>query len=166
MEFKTPFVNLFIRAVDYIKMLSDLHGYMAEELRFVEETDAIYGDVSYPTAYLRDVKLYFMHYSSEEEARDAWERRKARVNWDNIYVIFTECSGCTQKVLEDFDKLPYKHKVVFTHIPHPEIKSAFYIQGYEEEGEVGNLLVFQDEKCPVKRIYDQFDFVKWFNKKD
>ena len=165
LEFKSPFVNLFIQASDYIKILQDLKGYMSEELRFVNEIDPIYGEVSYPTAYLRDAKIYFMHYKTEKEAKAAWERRRERINWDNLYIMFTDRSQCGQKNLEDFDKLPYEHKVVFTHIPHPEIKSSFYIRGYENEEKVPILSAFEDDNYPVKRIYDQFDVVGWLNGK-
>lgn len=163
LPFRSPFVNLFIKASDYIRILTDLKGYMEEQLSFVKETDPIYGDISYPTAYLKDVKIYFMHYNTEDEAREAWERRKKRMNWDNIFVIFTDRSGCTLDDLKAFDALPYKNKVVFTHIPYPEIKSAYYIKGYENEDKVGILSEWQDEKRPVRRMYDQFDFVGWFN---
>ncbi len=165
LQFNSPFVNLFIKASDYIRILQDLKGYMKEELRFVKEDDPIYGRVSYPTAYLRDAKIYFMHYKSEEEARTAWNRRKERIKWDNLFIIFTDRSQCTQKDLEDFDKLPFQHKVVFTHIPHPEIKSSFYIKGYENEAKVPILTSYKDEERSVKRIYDQFNFVEWLNGK-
>lgn len=165
LPFRSPFVNLFIKASDYIKVLSDLRGYMDEPLRFVKETDPIYGDVTYPTAYLRDVKIYFMHYRSEQEAAKAWERRKGRINWNNIYVIFTDRSGCTMEDLTAFDALPYENKIVFTHIPQLEIRSSYYIKGYENESKVGILSDWQDEEQPVKRVYDQFDFVEWFNEK-
>lgn len=85
------------------------------------------------------------------------------MNWDNIFVIFTDRSGCTLADLKAFDALPYKNKVVFTHVPYPEIKSAYYIKGYENEDKVGILSEWQDEKRPVRRMYDQFDFVGWFN---
>lgn len=163
MPFRSPFVNLFIRADGFIKLCYDLRGYMAEELRFVKEEDPVYGWVDYPTAYLRDVKIYFMHYRSEEEASDAWIRRKKRMNWDNLWFMFTDRSGCTQKELEEFDRLPYEHKVVFTHLPHPEIRSAVYIKGYEDQEKVGVLTEFPNKHFPVKRAYDQFDFVRWFN---
>ncbi len=161
--FNSPFVNMFIKADDFVKLCSDLRTYMDSDLVFVKENDPIYGEVSYPTAYLRDVKIYFMHYADEAEARLSWYRRKKRINWDNLFLMFTDRSGCTQKNLEDFDRLPYKNKVVFTHIPHPEIKSAFYIKGYEEEDKVGVLSAFENEKLPVKRVYEQFDLVGWLN---
>lgn len=133
-------------------------------MRFVKEIDPIYGELSYPAAYLRDVKIYFMHYDSEEEAREAWKRRKARINWDNIFIMYTDRSYCTQEDLEAFDKAPYNNKVVFTHVAHPEIKSSFYIKGYENEGKVGILSKFEDEQFPIKRIIDRFDLVTWLNR--
>ena len=81
----SSFVNLFIKASDYVKMLANLKMYLEEELYSVSEEDSIYGKVAYPTAYLGDVKIYFMHYSSEQEAREAWECRKKEL----IGIIYT-----------------------------------------------------------------------------
>ena len=86
-----------------------------------------------------------------------------RINWDNLYILFTDRSQCSEDDLRNFDKLPFEHKIVFTHIPHPEIKSSFYIKGYENEDKVPILTSFQDEKTKIKRIYDQFDMVGWLN---
>lgn len=61
-----------------------------------------------------------------------------------------------------FDALPYKNKVIFTHIPKPEIKSSFYITGFENDKSVGKLNSYIDEKS-VYKWYDQFDYVEWFN---
>ena len=166
MEFNSPFVNLFIRANDFIKLCQDLPEYMENELRFVDEFDPIYGDLNYPTAWLKDVKIYFMHYKTKEEAQSAWERRKQRMDYDNLFVMFTDRSGCTQKNLEDFEKLKYKNKVVFTHLPHSEIKSAFYIEGFESQDKVGVLTEFKNAKWPIKRKIDQFDYVRWLNGRD
>ena len=50
--------------------------------------------------------------------------------------------GAKYEDLQAFDNLPYPNKVVFTHKPYPELKSAFYIKGFENEGEVGDLFTF------------------------
>lgn len=76
LPFRSPFVNLFIKASDFIRILTDLRGYMEEQLSFVKETDPIYGDISYPTAYLKDVKIYFMHYNTEDEAGSMGKKKK------------------------------------------------------------------------------------------
>jgi len=163
LRFNSPFVNLFIKADDFIKLVSNLSEYMDSDLVFTDEYNPIYGWLTYPTAYLNDVKIYFMHYKSEEEVLKSWNRRKARINFDNIFILFSDRSGCTQEDLEEFDHLKYKNKIVFTHIPHPEIKSSFYIRGYENEKSVGILSEFENAKWPIKRRLDQFDYVKWFN---
>ena len=71
--------------------------------------------------------------------------------------------GAKYEDLQAFDSLPYPNKVVFTHKPYPELKSAFYIKGFENEGEVGDLFTFSGWNG--EKYYDQFDYVSWFNQK-
>lgn len=162
LRFNSPFVNLFILPKDYIKILSDLRLYMNSDLIFVKEYDENFGQIEYPTAYLLDAKIYFMHYKNEEDAREAWYRRRNRMNWENLWIVFSDRDGCTIDDLKKFDELPYEHKVVFTHKAYPEIKSAFYIKGYEKQGQVGILTDMQYRFFSAKRIIEQFDFVNWF----
>lgn len=157
MRFNSPFVNLWIKPDDYIKILSDLQGYMDEDLTFVTEDS-----ISYPIGLLRDVRIYFQHYDTEEEAKQKWNSRRLRLNYDNIFVLLTDKDGCTQKELESFDKLPYKNKLVFTNKFCPKLKSVFHIKGFENQKEVGDCFAFVPNKIGVK-YYDQFDYVKWFN---
>ncbi|MBF1223158.1 MAG: DUF1919 domain-containing protein, partial [Haemophilus influenzae] len=44
-----------------------------------------------------------------------------------------------------------------------EFKSAFYIKGFENENEVGDLFTFSGWNG--EKYYDQFDYVSWFNQK-
>lgn len=157
MRFNSPFVNLWIKPSDYIKILSDLPGYMNEELSFVIEDG-----IDYPVGVLRDVRVYFEHYNTNEEAKQKWDIRKARINYDNLFVMLIDRDGCNQLDLEMFDKLPYRNKVIFTNKKHPEIKSSFYINGFENHNEVGDCFAFVPDKIGVK-YYDQFDYVKWIN---
>jgi uncharacterized protein (DUF1919 family) len=103
-----------------------------------------------------------MHYKSEEEARKKWNTRKKRINYDNIFIIMTDRDGCTKQDLEEFDKLDYKNKVVFTHIEYKDIKSSFYIKGFENEEQIGHIYEFKNENVGIK-YYDEFDYIAWFN---
>lgn len=68
LQFKSPTVNLFFRAEDFIKFCENLEYYMSID-RFVECYDEkIIEDRTYPVAYLGDLTLYLVHYSSVEEA--------------------------------------------------------------------------------------------------
>lgn len=157
LQFRSPFVNLWIKPKDFIKLLSALSTYMAENLTFIKEEG-----IDYPVGCLRDIKIYFQHYKTEEEALTKWNERKNRINYDNLYVLFSDRDGCTYDDLKAFDELLIKHKVVFTHKHYPEIKSSMYIRGFENEKSVGFCHEFIPHK-PYMRYLDQFDYVRWFN---
>lgn len=159
LRFNSPFVNLWIKPKHYIKMLANLKLYMSIDMDFVSE-DVI----NYPVGKINDVIIYFQHYSTCEEALKKWNQRRKRINYDNLYVIFTERDGCTYEDLLAFDALPIKNKVVFTKQEYPEVKSAYYITGFENMNEVGFLFDYMPKKFG-KKYYDQFDYVKWFNNK-
>lgn len=91
-----------------------------------------------------------------------WKERKQRINWDNLFFIGSERGDCTYETVRRFDQLPYKNKVIFTHLRYREIESAFYIKGFEKESELGPILSFKDQF--VKRRYlDDFDYIRFLN---
>ncbi|MBQ4600636.1 MAG: DUF1919 domain-containing protein [Oscillospiraceae bacterium] len=157
LQFRSPFVNLCLSAPDFMKILEAPRQYLELPLEFAES-----GDYSYPVAMLGDVTIHFMHYATAEEAREQWQRRCRRINWDNLFVLMTDKDGCDEALLRRFDALPYPNKAVFTHLPRPEIASAVYIPGFEEEPEVGNCVEYVNG-WSGKRYYNYFDYVKWFN---
>ena len=63
LQFKSPFVNLWLRPKDFIKLLSSLREYMGYDLKFTTEEE-----IEYPVGLLKDIKIYFQHYKTEEEA--------------------------------------------------------------------------------------------------
>lgn len=57
----------------------------------------------------------FVHYATYGEAVAKWKRRGERFLWDHIYVIATGHDGLERAdLMEQFDKLPYKNKIMFT----------------------------------------------------
>ena len=77
-------------------------------------------------------------------------------------MLFTDRDGCTEEDLLKFDQLPFEHKKVFVNHPRPDLKSAVYIHGFEDESSVGMCMSYQ-KGLSYKRYYDQFDYVGWFN---
>lgn len=157
LQFRSPFVNLYLSAEDYMKFLRSPGTYLDAPLVFLTDTGK-----AYPLGMLRDITLHFMHYATPREAEDAWNRRKQRIDWDNLFVLMTDRDGCTEELLKEFDALPYKNKAVFTHIPMPHIKSAVYLPGFENESELGNADAFVN-RFSGRKYFDVFDYVKWFN---
>ena len=158
LQYRSPFINLWIEPDDFIKLLSDLRGYLSYDLQFVGKEG-----IPYPIAVLKDIYIYFQHYKTEEEAETCWRRRLKRMDYDNIAVFFTDRDGCTYETLKRFDSLPYERKVVFTHADYPELESAFYYDCFSEEQEVGVLTEYSNDKLKI-RYLDKYDYVTLLNK--
>ncbi|QIM63195.1 hypothetical protein A1D29_07835 [Pasteurellaceae bacterium Orientalotternb1] len=156
LRFNSPFVNLYLTAKDFIRYLKNIEFYQQQQLTFIQT------DKHYPVGKLADIDIHFMHYHSEQEAVEKWQQRTKRMNLDNLFILMTDRDGCEYQDLIEFDQLPFKNKVVFTHKAYPEIKSTVEISGFENNKMVGDL--FEYTGLNGKRYYDQFDYVAWLNK--
>lgn len=155
--FNSPTVNLCFQADHFLKFVNNPEKYLSEDL-----LETHLPDITYPVGQLDDILLFFMHYGSFAEAQEAWKRRSGRVDLNNVYVIMTDKDGCTYEHIKQFDELPYKNKVIFTHKEYPEFKSAYYIPGFEDDGEVGILSDWKPQLLR-RRWLDDFDSVRFFN---
>ena len=159
LRFLSPTINLSFDMNDYVKMLENIHWYLEQPIVPFEDKR-----FEYPTGMLGDIEIRFNHYKTFDEAVLKWEERKQRIRWDNLFVIGIDGDNCTYETMQRFDKLPYKNKVIFTHIPYPEFKSAYYIPGFETEDGVGVLLYFKKQFL-IRRYLDDFDYVAFLNGK-
>lgn len=159
LPFNSPTINLSMDTDDFIKLVGNLKYYLEQEIIEIEDKN-----YDFPCGMLEDIKIRFNHYKTFQEAVDKWNERKKRINWDNIYVMGIDGDNATYESLKKFDELPYENKVIFTHKSYPEIKSSYYIKGFEDKGEVGVLIHFRD-KFWIRRYLDDFDYVSFFNKK-
>ena len=160
-EFNTPTINFFFSAPDFIKFCNNIQHYIDIPMVAIPPDEEAARE-GYPLAKIDDIVLHLVHYSSVEQAQECWDRRKTRINFNNLFIVMNDRNGCTKQDLLDFDQLPYKNKVVFTHVPHPEIKSSYYIHGFENQETVGTMTKFVNP-IAIKRNMDQFDFVTWIN---
>ena len=157
LKFLSPTINLSFDMNDFVKMLSNLEWYM--EQKIIPFEDSRY---DFPTGLLGDIEIRFNHYTTFEHAVQKWEERKKRINWNNLFIMGIDGDGCTYESIKKFDELPFKNKVIFTHKPYPEIKSSYYIRGFEKQSEVGVLLYFKKQFL-VRRFLDDFDYVSFLN---
>ena len=159
LRFLSPTINLSFDMNDYVKMLENLHWYMGQSITPYKDDR-----FKYPCGLLGDIEIRFNHYNTFEEAVAKWEERKTRINWENLFVIGIDGDNCSYETMQRFDRLPYQNKVIFTHIPYPEIASAYYIPGFEKDDGVGVLLYFKKQFL-VRRYLDDFDYVSFLNGK-
>ena len=121
--YNTPTIGTGFFADDYIKFVSSLEKYLNEELIMIDVheskhyEDVLKGSSHFlkcPYARLGDIEVRFGHYNSADEAYNKWNRRRDRMNLDNLIVKMSEHNKCTKEILVAFDALPYQKKFVFT----------------------------------------------------
>lgn len=146
LPYNTPTIGMYFFIEDYIKFLSKLEYYLSLDIRIIhaecsrhyqeilrEHKDSLY----VPIGVLDDVEIVFLHSHSDDEARDSWNRRKARMNLDNLVVKMSEMNGCSLEYLRIFDALPYKKKIVFTTKDYG-LKSQIIFKDYLGEEQILN----------------------------
>ena len=106
LPFLSPTINAFIPEPGFVKLVLNLRHYMQLE-------PAMRWGGEYPIGTLDDVEIHFMHYDTCKEAKEAWEKRKARINWDKIFVIATDRNSFDDSVFEGWKKISYP-KILFT----------------------------------------------------
>ena len=166
-QYNSPTLGLYFWASDYIEFLSNLKYYLLEaNLSFVEHSKYTLGDERrnnnshwYPIGLLDNkVEIHFLHYFTEEEAREKWKKRSERVNFDNLLIIAMEQNLCDKQCVLDFDKLPFNNKIFFSTYKDINVKSNIYINEFVSMGGVGNPYLDAD-------IFYKY-LLEWFQKKN
>lgn len=159
LPFTSPTINMcFPEKKQYLKFVSNIRYYVNKNLVFVN--DEIH---NCPVAFLDDVKIVFNHYKSNEEAADCWNRRKERINYDNIYLIFDDVNDAEYSDLLEFQKLECKGKVIFTANHYPEISCAVQIKKYAKFKSMKAYLLDKNIWTGKNAADKYFDFVSWLN---
>ena len=90
-------------------------------------------------------------------------RKKKRINKENMFIIFTEQEDCTPQLVERFDKLPFKNKIIFTYKKYDHLSSAIYLKEFSKNPLGVHMFLSFKNHFSSKRKFDVFDFVSWFN---
>ena len=118
---------------------------------------------NYPVAELGDILIHFNHARNSKEAEILWNRRKERINYDNIWVIASD-RGLDEKDIEDFSKLPVKGKVLFSSHEYYEKDFVFVFEPYRGEKQCG--IYMNEPRSPILNMYffeKYFNYLKWIN---
>ncbi|WP_195962340.1 DUF1919 domain-containing protein, partial [Clostridium perfringens] len=81
-------------------------------------------------AKIDDIEIMFLHYNDIKEAKEKWERRTKRINWQNLIVKFNDQNLCEYKHLEQFDELEFENKICFTSKEYKNIKSNIFMKEF------------------------------------
>jgi len=159
-KFMSPTINLYILQKDFLKFVSNIDYYIEKDLEFINENK------EYPIAYLdfgreSEVKIFFLHYKSKEEAEVKWNERKRRINYENIFLIMSDRDGITYDDMIKFGKIPCKRKIIFTYKDYKELPYTFKLDEDKNKQVVGHYQMKRwNGFCEFEM---KFNFAKWIN---
>ena len=158
LRFCSPTINLGIRIPEeFIIFCEHLDEYLSLPIDFIPS------EWGYPVGILHggfgDIKVYFTHYKTEQEARIKWSERVERVDYNNLFVLM-DGDDCSDEQVEMFDRLSVKNKVIITMKEYPQYKSVFTIR--RNDYPQGKILEYGLLHGGA-RWYELFDFVHFLN---
>lgn len=126
--YDSPTIALQIMPEEFTRFCQNFKYYMDQEL--IEYTDlsdthkeylkrlyqgpVYYPDLKFPLALCGDILIAFQHYKTFKEAKEKWDRRKARIDFDKVNFIFVLDYDRYQQEAQDFCSAGLDHGFVFT----------------------------------------------------
>lgn len=159
-QFNSPTINLWMYDKDFLKFVHNLKDYLSYELEFVHGIDKT------PTAYCGDILIHFNHYASDEEAREKWEERKKRVNYDNLFIIMADQPDggvITHEDMLSLKDIPCRGKVVFSVKEYDDIDYIVHLPKDPVKACV-NMYMFDKSKVLGRYRWErEWNYLKWIN---
>lgn len=124
MQHCSPTVALQILPEEFPKFCANLKHYMdAELVEYTELSDEHkkycenmfdYVPTEYPLGLIDDVMVVFQHSNDFQTAKEEWDRRKARVDYNHVYYLFHARDIKYMDAVKEFLALDLPHSAVVT----------------------------------------------------
>lgn len=155
-KFLSPTVNMWFSQRDFIKFATNLRHYISQPLTFIET------DEKTPVAQCDDIMLHFNHHDNPENAQRDWEKRKSRINYDNLYIIFynNESERLSLDEIRQIEKVECNNIACLTSSSLP---LDYAIEMKQSKRLWGKYFIDKDI-FGIRSFEKQWDFVGWLNK--
>lgn len=126
LKFLSPTINMRFEDIrHFYKFCSNLNYYLSLPLEEISN-----GGGDFPVAKLGDIVINMVHYKTFDIAREKWEERKKRMNFDDIYIIandyVTDDETLSKEEIIAFGNLPYK-VLVLCQDRHDDLPYTHYL---------------------------------------
>jgi uncharacterized protein (DUF1919 family) len=148
-QYTTPTVGLFFLSEDYIKFLENFEYYIGLSPTFQHDSKH-----NHPVGILDDIEIHFLHYKTEQEVEEKWNRRKERINFNNLFFIYSDGDemGFQEEYFERYAKLPFERKLFFSGKPRKSSPDC-------------TVIIRDWFDATRSRKYEKYiDIIKWLNK--
>ncbi|CEO41427.1 DUF1919 domain-containing protein [Photobacterium kishitanii] len=155
--FNSPTVGLFFYSDCYLKFCENLEYYLSLELE--QATSSKYIDsFPYLLGKLDDIEIHLIHDTSFAEAKEKWDRRRKRVDFDNLFFVMSDRDICNEGDIERFLRLDNGRSVFFGARKRSNLDN--YVYCYNEKGDI------TPQSFARYRVHEQyFDMIEWLNSK-
>lgn len=165
----TPTINMWMDGTDFLVFVNHLHEFI-DHGKFKKINEKWQDDLGfyYPIAELSTpeykITINFNHHDNFNKAINDWNRRRSRINFNKIFILLANYEP-NEQYYQQFDKLPYKHKLILTtkNIPKKYKKIAHHIE-YPDTWR-GDWSMQPDPQNAGHLYYERWDFKKWLNQK-
>lgn len=162
LRFDTPTINLNISPKEFLLFITYLQEYIACELKELHTIK-----YTYPIGILSiqdkgNVHIHFMHYTTFWEAKKKWEERKARIHWNNVFVLL-EGAFFDKEIIDACAHVEYPLSVMGICDADYEKHYKFY-HGFKwyNNWYPGKSLDYK-QLFGLKRYLDDFDYISFLN---
>ncbi len=165
LQFQSPTINLFIKGEEYLEFVKNFEYYSKCDVVEVHDEDQPYpvGKIVPNDDEHKEIKIFFQHYKSFDDAKKKWLERYKRVNWNNVYFLWEFYDTVYDNALMDeFDQLEGINHLLILHKNFSHIKNAVYVSCYTDDKPKAKIL--QYDGITGKRYLEEFDYVSYLNK--
>ena len=158
LQFTTPTVGLFFFDADYVKFLDNFDFLIRQPLKFkniskYSKANELLKEKKYPIGVLGDdIEIHFLHYRDEQDAAEKWLKRTARINFDNLFFVFSDQDGFNEELLTLYENLPFENKIFFSSKPAENHPCLIYLDSSNSQYITRN-----------RKYEKQIDIIKWLN---
>ena len=91
-----------------------------------------------------------------EEAKKKWDRRKDRINWNNLIIKYNDQNLFVEEDFYEFEKLPFENKIFFTANKNLKNKAnCYYFSCFEKQGYVLDDIKTSEKYFNLKRYLNR-----------
>ena len=175
LPFLTPTINCFIEDESFAKLVEKPRFYLSKSAEPLIDcyVDSIDSSITYPKIKIEDIEICCLHYKNCNEAVAAWNRRRTRVNFDNLYIMANSWNTHGKKEL--IDRIGFlgdmggggHPTVIFTLAGEKYNNKCVELPGVfwklDNRGIVRPNITDINPKTGYRYFEEFFDFVTWLN---
>lgn len=157
LKYQTPTIGLYFQSSDYIRFLKNIKYYLSIEMNAINPEESKYfnqlTNKNTIIGKIDDIEVFFVHYHTANEAIEKWNKRRKRVNFDNIVIKFNDQNNFNVDDLNEYRKLDFDCKLFFTaNKDLIEEKNDYYFKAFKNDGYVVNDIKKSLRVVPCKKI--------------